>query len=190
MLLQFQVMTEKHVTIGNDVHVFNHISLGHLTEIFEYEALLQPMYSLIRDKRKTRNDFLSSVVKLFDIDLSESMDKDIYFFRFIAHNLVGMRYRVIEELLCIIFAINKVLSTTAMNLMSTLSLDIETDGLDLEITSKSNRSRRFKRRNELRLASEGVHELDGGLAMKLCLIMSILLLTKHVLKQTYSLTEE
>ncbi|KAG2174425.1 hypothetical protein INT43_004448 [Umbelopsis isabellina] len=163
---------------------------GHLEEIFEYEALLQPMYSLLRDKRKARNDFLSSIVKLFDIDFSESTDKDIYFFRFIAHNLIGMRYKFVEELLCIIFAINKVLSTTAMNIMSALSIEDEIQDLDFATTSHSDRSRRTKRRNELKLATEGVLELDESLTVKYCLIMSLLLLIKHVLKQTYNLTEE
>lgn len=166
------------------------IYVGHLEEVFEHEALLQPMYSLLRDKRKARNDFLTSIVKLFDIDLSESMDKDIYFFRFIAHNLVGMRYKLIDELVCIIFAINKVLSTTAMNIMSALSIDDEIHDMEIATTSNSDRSRRSKRRNEVKLATEGVLQLDGTLTIKYCLIMSLLLLTKQVLKQTYNLTEE
>jgi len=35
------------------------------------EALLNLMYCLLREKRQRRNDFLSSVVKIFDFDLKK-----------------------------------------------------------------------------------------------------------------------
>lgn len=35
-------------------------------------ALLGPMYGLVSDKRQTRNAFLSSLVKVLDVDLSVS----------------------------------------------------------------------------------------------------------------------
>jgi hypothetical protein len=33
------------------------------------EALLNPMYSLLKEKRQRRNDFLISIVRTFDFDL-------------------------------------------------------------------------------------------------------------------------
>lgn len=167
--------------------------VGHLGEELEYEALLQPMYSLIREKRKFRNDFLTSIIKLFDLDILQEnhQDPDVRFYCFIAQNLVGMRYKTIEEPLCIIFAINKVLCTTAMNLMSNLNLEIDLEGENGQDEYQSMRSKRRKQRNETkRLNEEGDFELDANMSTKYCIIMSILLHAKQVLKHVFNLSEE
>lgn len=167
--------------------------IGHLGEEFEYEALLQPMYSQIREKRKFRNDFLFGIVNLFDLEAQQQNHRstDIYFYRFIVQNLVGLRYKIVEEPLSVIYAMNKILSTTAMNLMSSLNLAIEVDDEDEQGDLQSERSKRRRQRNDTkRQQKEGDMELDGDLSIKYSVIISMLLQAKKVLKQVYNLTEE
>ncbi|KAI8576239.1 hypothetical protein K450DRAFT_274906 [Umbelopsis ramanniana AG] len=166
---------------------------GHLGEEFDYEALLQPMYSQIREKRKFRNDFLFGIVNLFDLEAHQESQQstDIYFYRFIVQNLVGLRFKIVEEPLSVIYAINKILSTTAMNLMSSLNLAIEVDGEDEQRDLQSERSKRRRQRNDTkRQQKDGDMELDGDLSIKYSVIISMLLQAKKVLKQVYNLTEE
>jgi hypothetical protein len=151
------------------------------------------MYSLIAEKLKVRNDFIISITKLFDIEMNRNnqQDSDIYFYRFIAQNLVGMRYKTIEEPLCIVYAINKILSTTAMNLMSALHLEMDNEFESDQNNTVSSRSRRRKQRNEIkRLNEEEDIELDADSSLKYSMIMIMLLHAKQVLKYVYSLTEE
>ena|SRR6266511_3893943 len=41
------------------------------------EALINPMYSLLKEKRQRRNDFLISIVKTFDFDLKISDESKV-----------------------------------------------------------------------------------------------------------------
>lgn len=151
------------------------------------------MYSQIREKRKFRNDFLFGIVNLFDLEAQQENQQstDIYFYRFIVQNLVGLRYKIVEEPLSVIYAINKILSTTAMNLMSSLNLAIEVDGEDEQGDLQSERSKRRRQRNDTkRQQKDGDMELDGDLSIKYSVIISMLLQAKKVLKQVYNLTEE
>jgi hypothetical protein len=164
-----------------------------LGEEFEYEALLQPMYSQIREKRKFRNDFLFGTVNLFDLEAhqDDQQSLDIYFYRFVVQNLVGLRYKSIEEPLSVIYAINKVLSTTGMNLISSLNLEVDLSEEDEEGNLRSERTKRRRQRNETKKKrKDGDMELTADLSIKYVVIISMLLHAKKVLKQVYNLTEE
>ncbi|KAH8548086.1 hypothetical protein BGW37DRAFT_523737 [Umbelopsis sp. PMI_123] len=166
---------------------------GHLGEEFEYEALLQPMYSQIREKRKFRNDFLFGTVNLFDLEAhqDDQQSLDIYFYRFVVQNLVGLRYKSIEEPLSVIYAINKVLSTTGMNLISSLNLEVDLSEENEEGNLRSERTKRRRQRNETKKKrKDGDMELTADLSIKYVVIISMLLHAKKVLKQVYNLTEE
>ncbi|CAG8456254.1 3230_t:CDS:10 [Acaulospora colombiana] len=86
------------------------------------EALLNPMYSLLKDKRKSRNDFLISIVKTFDFDLKrcEESKVDVGFCRFIAENLAMIDYKTIEEVLHVVHFIDRVLSVVAISVLHSI----------------------------------------------------------------------
>ncbi|CAG8487296.1 8961_t:CDS:10 [Diversispora eburnea] len=98
------------------------------------EALLNSMYSLLKDKRKSRNDFLISVVKTFDFDLKkcEETKVDIGFCKFVAENLATIDYKTIEEVLHVIYLINRVLSVVAISVLHSIQKNTQFNNMVLD----------------------------------------------------------
>ncbi|KAF0521889.1 ARM repeat-containing protein [Gigaspora margarita] len=96
------------------------------------EALLNPMYSLLKDKRKSRTDFLVSVVKTFDFDLKKCDESkvDVGFCKFVAENLATIDYKTIEEVLHVIYLINRVLSVVAISVLHSVQNNIQETFVD------------------------------------------------------------
>ncbi|KAI0823297.1 hypothetical protein BC628DRAFT_1504458 [Trametes gibbosa] len=84
-------------------------------------ALLQRWYSLAREKRATRQDFLRALVKVFDVELGKSSQDDVDFTRYMAENFASFDYKTQEEPLTVIKSLTAVLSTAGMQLVETLS---------------------------------------------------------------------
>ncbi|OBZ71396.1 Protein rad9 [Grifola frondosa] len=61
-------------------------------------ALLQRWYSLVREKRASRQDFLRALVKVFDVELSSKTSQDdVDFTRYMAENFAAFEYKTQEE---------------------------------------------------------------------------------------------
>ncbi|KAI0770449.1 hypothetical protein C8Q74DRAFT_1202231 [Fomes fomentarius] len=84
-------------------------------------ALLQRWYSLAREKRATRQDFLRALVKVFDVELGKSTQDDVDFTRYMAENFATFEYKTQEELLTVIKSLTSILSTSGMQLVEILS---------------------------------------------------------------------
>ncbi|KJA17973.1 hypothetical protein HYPSUDRAFT_205707 [Hypholoma sublateritium FD-334 SS-4] len=85
-------------------------------------ALLQRWYSHIREKRPTRQDFLKSLVKIFQENPSyESTQDDVNYTRYMAENFAAFDYKTQEEVLTVIKYLTNVLSTTGMQLLEIVS---------------------------------------------------------------------
>ncbi|KZT11764.1 uncharacterized protein LAESUDRAFT_733751 [Laetiporus sulphureus 93-53] len=92
-------------------------------------ALLQKWYSLVREKRATRQDFLKALVKVFDVEptakmsqtLITSIKDDVAFIRYMAENFAALEYKTQEEVLTVLKYLTAVLSTTGMQLVEMLS---------------------------------------------------------------------
>ncbi|KAH7906512.1 hypothetical protein BJ138DRAFT_1071604 [Hygrophoropsis aurantiaca] len=85
-------------------------------------ALLQRWYSLVREKRTPRIDFLKSLVRVFDIKPSlASSEDDINFARYMGENFSALDYRTQEEVIIVIKHLTSVLSTAGMQLIELIS---------------------------------------------------------------------
>ncbi|KAF9806781.1 hypothetical protein IEO21_08541 [Rhodonia placenta] len=85
-------------------------------------ALLHRWYSLVREKRATRQDFLKALVKVFDIELqAKSSQDDVEFVRYMTENFAAFEYKTQEEVLTVLKYLTGVLSTTGMQLVENLS---------------------------------------------------------------------
>ncbi|KAF8636245.1 hypothetical protein AX17_003730 [Amanita inopinata Kibby_2008] len=85
-------------------------------------ALLQRWYSLVREKRPTRQDFLKSLVKVFQENPSyQSSQDDVEFTRYMAENFATLEYKTQEEVLTVIKHLTTVLSTTGMQILEHIS---------------------------------------------------------------------
>ncbi|KAH8077046.1 hypothetical protein BXZ70DRAFT_709469 [Cristinia sonorae] len=84
-------------------------------------ALLQRWYSLVREKRASRQDFLKALIRVFDIEISSSTVDDIAFTRYMAENFASFDFKTQEEVLTVIKYLTAVLSTTGMQIVEQLS---------------------------------------------------------------------
>ncbi|KAI9002140.1 hypothetical protein DFJ74DRAFT_714282 [Hyaloraphidium curvatum] len=106
----------------------------------EVEAVLMPLYAIVRGKKAQRNDFLTGLVKLFDVDLKRQDLKaiDVPFLKFVAENLAAFAYEKQEEVLAVLSAINRVVGITATTVVRFIEEHVEgTDAL-ADLSEKAN----------------------------------------------------
>jgi len=84
--------------------------------------MLQRWYSLVREKRPSKIDFLKSLIRVFDINTSlESSQDDVDFTRYMAENFASFEYKTQEEVLMVVKSLISVLSTSGMQVVEALS---------------------------------------------------------------------
>ncbi|GBB94464.1 hypothetical protein RclHR1_02360022 [Rhizophagus clarus] len=103
------------------------------------EALLNPMYSLLKEKRQRRNDFLISIVRTFDFDLirCDESTVDVGFCKFVAENLATIDYKSLEEVLHVIYCINRVLSVVAISALHSIQNNANILNIDMDIVNQN-----------------------------------------------------
>ncbi|KAJ3559315.1 hypothetical protein NM688_g422 [Phlebia brevispora] len=84
-------------------------------------ALLHHWYTLVREKRPTRQEFLKALVKVFDIEVTKTTQDDINFARYMAENFASFDYKTQEEVLTVLKYLTSVLSTTGSQIVELLS---------------------------------------------------------------------
>lgn len=85
-------------------------------------ALLQRWYSLVREKRAPRQDFLKALVKVFDVNNAlKSAQDDVDFSRYMAENFAAFDFKTQEEVFTVIKHLTSILSTAGMQLVEILS---------------------------------------------------------------------
>ncbi|KAF9974717.1 Sister chromatid cohesion protein 2 [Actinomortierella ambigua] len=85
------------------------------------ESLLNLMYSLVSEKRQVRQSLLLGLVKLLDVDLSDpSAAVDPIYIRFIGELLATLEYRTVEEVLYVIFYLNRIIAGAGFTLLENL----------------------------------------------------------------------
>ncbi|CAG8475643.1 10449_t:CDS:10 [Rhizophagus irregularis] len=106
------------------------------------EALLNPMYSLLKEKRQRRNDFLISIVRTFDFDLirCDESTVDVGFCKFVAENLATIDYKSLEEVLHVIYCINRVLSVVAISALHSIQNNAKILNIDMDIINQNKTS--------------------------------------------------
>jgi len=88
-------------------------------------ALLQRWYSLVREKRATRQEFLKSLVKAFhSVHLArqdEATQDEVDFTRYMAENFAAFEYKTQEEVITVIKDLTVVLSVDGTRLLEIIS---------------------------------------------------------------------
>ncbi|KAL0960842.1 hypothetical protein HGRIS_005858 [Hohenbuehelia grisea] len=152
-------------------------------------ALMQRWYSLVREKRQTRQDFLKALLKAFDPNPSyKSSQDDVDFTRYLAENFASFDYKTQEEVLTTVKTLTSVLSTTGAQLLELISPSHLLAQLrapahpptDLQNPVSMNA-------NELL----PTHDSESRLAiMRTTVIVGIIMLLKAHLKTLYSISED
>ncbi|KIK26649.1 hypothetical protein PISMIDRAFT_94435 [Pisolithus microcarpus 441] len=149
----------------------------------EPTALLQRWYSLVREKRTPRQDFLKALVKSFDIPPSlKSTQSDIDFVRYMAENFATLDYKTQEEVLTVIKHLTSILSTSGMQVIDVVSPShLLTQLHESQLQSRSDDSTAF-----MPLDTAGL-DVD---VMRTSVVIGIVMLLKTYLKTLYGLSEE
>ncbi|QRW06425.1 proline-rich protein Rad9 protein [Ceratobasidium sp. AG-Ba] len=142
-------------------------------------ALLHRWYSLVREKRQPKLDFLKSFLRVFDIDvaaLSCSQDH-LDLVRYIAENVSAFDYKTQEEVLTVIRHLTHVLSVAGMHLVEILSQEQRTreDSAAMDVDGG---------------ATTAPATTDGLARARVATTISIILVLKAHLKYLYGITEE
>ncbi|PFH53278.1 hypothetical protein AMATHDRAFT_73479 [Amanita thiersii Skay4041] len=161
-------------------------------------ALLQRWYSLVREKRPSRQDFLKSLVKVFQDNTSyQSTQDDVDFMRYMAENFATLEYKTQEEVLTVIKHLTAVLSTTGVQVLELISpshllsqLQSSTKSAPSSIVSEVvslvyDDSHEWKDNPPEHLDAMPMLPL-----MRTSVIIGMVMLLKAYLKNLYSLSEE
>ncbi|KAG8907886.1 Sister chromatid cohesion protein 2 [Tulasnella sp. 403] len=142
-------------------------------------ALLHRWYSLVREKRNTRQDFLKGVLKTFDREPGGSSQDDVDFVRYIAENLSAFDYKTQEEVLTVIRHVTSVLSVTGMQILGAWApkTQLMPNATDMPMDFAKPPS------------AQGSPPVDIPLA-RTSVIIGMLLLLKTHLKTSYALSED
>ncbi|KAF8208426.1 hypothetical protein K438DRAFT_2012502 [Mycena galopus ATCC 62051] len=139
-------------------------------------ALLQRWYSLVREKRVTRQDFLKALVKVFNLPRhDEATEDEVEFTRYMAENFAAFEYKTQEEVVTVIRELTVVLSVDGTRL--------------LEIISPSHLLSHL-RTPAAAAETMQVDEQDNRPRMRASVIIGMVMLLKAHLKTLYSLSEE
>ncbi|KAF7357525.1 Sister chromatid cohesion protein [Mycena sanguinolenta] len=85
-------------------------------------ALLQRWYSLVREKRVTRQEFLKALVKVFNLPRhDEATQLEVDFTRYMAENFSAFEYKTQEEVVTVIKELTVVLSVDGTRLLELIS---------------------------------------------------------------------
>nr|VWP00958.1 Transcriptional repressor TUP1 [Ganoderma boninense] len=150
-------------------------------------ALLHRWYTLAREKRATRQDFLRALVKVFDVELGKSSQDDVEFTRYMSENFASFEYKTQEEVLTVTKSLTSILSTAGMQLVEMLS----PSHLLAQLRGPGHASQALPPPPALETAMDVVPETvqDFGTLRSSVIVAMIMLLKTH-LKTLYGLSEE
>jgi len=147
-------------------------------------ALLQRWYSLVRDKRASRQDFLKALIKVFDVEMSSSSLDDVAFTRYMAENFAAFDYKTQEEVLTVIKYLTAILSTTGMQVVEIFSPS--------HLLSQLHGDGRAENSEGSLQPTLTRHVLDTTQMPLICssIIVAIIMVLKAHLKGMYGISEE
>ncbi|KAG8691558.1 Sister chromatid cohesion protein 2 [Ceratobasidium sp. 423] len=140
-------------------------------------ALLHRWYSLVREKRQTKLDFLKSFLRVFDVDVAvlACPQDHLDLVRYIAENISAFDYKTQEEVLTVIRYLTHVLSVVGMHIVEILHQERRQKETAMEVDHQP---------------TEGSVD-DGTLSRaRVVTVISIVLVLKAHLKHLYGITED
>ncbi|KII90510.1 hypothetical protein PLICRDRAFT_697054 [Plicaturopsis crispa FD-325 SS-3] len=150
-------------------------------------ALMQRWYSLVREKRPSRQDFLKSLVKVFDVQTRlKSTQDELDFTRYMAENFSAFDYKTQEEVFTVIKYLTSVLSTAGMQLVEVLSPSHLLSQLH---TSAVPQDDRMDTSGDEPVADDQAAE-DKMPLMRSSVVIGMIMLLKAYLKELYGISEE
>jgi hypothetical protein len=138
-------------------------------------------YSVLKDKNKPKFDFLTGLVKPFGFDLKNTTAEeiDIGYLKYLAENVITLDLCTTEEVLCIVYVMDRTLMTVGADLLSYVHF-LKKQGIVSPKIESSNDD----------LEEDKEMDSDFTVASKLALAMCILLYVKNLLVELYDIPDE
>ncbi|KAI9494015.1 sister chromatid cohesion C-terminus-domain-containing protein [Zychaea mexicana] len=135
----------------------------------KFDALFGLTFSIIKQKKKPKVDFLSSLLKPFKFDLKETTveEVDVYYLRFLADNVIALELTQSDEVFHLLYHISRIQATSCADLVSYIQ---------------------YMRKNNGRSENSNSGRIDQ-LASKSAIAMYILLRIKASLKDLYGISD-
>lgn len=143
------------------------------------DPVLGLTYSVLKDKKRPRFDFLSALVKPFAFDLKSSNpeDIDINYLKYLADNTITLDLCTTEEVLHIVYIMDRTLMTLGADLLSYVHF-LKKQG----IVSSVNGDELVDEQEEL--------DRDFVVASKISIALCIILYVKNLLVELYDIPDE
>ena len=141
------------------------------------DSLLGLTFSVLKEKRKPKLDFLNALVNPFTFDLktTDSEDIDIYYLKYLAENMTTLDLSTTEEVLQIVYMIDRILMTLGADLLSYVQF-LKKQHIIEPVTDESDESIDLDR--------------DFTVASKLSIALCMLLFVKKLLVELYDIPDE
>ncbi|KAK7023031.1 sister chromatid cohesion protein [Favolaschia claudopus] len=145
-------------------------------------ALLQRWYSLVREKRTTRQDFLKALIRVFNLPRQDEATQDeVDFTRYMAENFASFEYKTQEEVVTVIKDLTVILSVDGARLLEAISPS--------HLLSHLRPAAEAPQTMEVDGQPQG-QERDNRPRMRASVIIGMVMLLKAHLKTLYSLSED
>ncbi|KAI8340910.1 sister chromatid cohesion C-terminus-domain-containing protein [Chlamydoabsidia padenii] len=153
------------------------------------DALLGITYSLLKEKKDARADFLLNLVKPFHIDLKSAQATpndfvELEFLTFLADNLLTLPFSTSDEILCILHAMERILLTSGGDLL-TLVQHLKKEGI-VSILSYMDDDDEDNDDNDGTITEDQ----DSVVAAKTAIVLVILMRTRKALKDLYDIDDQ
>ncbi|RCI02117.1 Sister chromatid cohesion protein 2 [Rhizopus stolonifer] len=141
------------------------------------DSVLGLTFSILKDKKKLKFDFLAALIKPFDFDLKKTADEDIDigYMKYLGENLVAMDLATADEVLYIVYLMDRILITLGADLLSYVHF-LQKQDILVPVSEEDN--------------DEPVTDIDFMVASKLSVVMCILLYVKTLLIEVYDIPDE
>ncbi|KAI8375292.1 sister chromatid cohesion C-terminus-domain-containing protein [Choanephora cucurbitarum] len=155
---------------------------GYTSRSGEADAKIEPLlgltFSILKEKKKIKFDFLLSLIKPFDFDMKSTANEDIQldYLKYLGENMMALDLATSDEVLHMVYVMDRILMTLGADLLSYVHY-LKKQGIiqpvdfdDDELTEDP--------------------DLDLMVAAKLCVAMCILIRVKILLVEVYDIPDE
>ncbi|GAA5806517.1 hypothetical protein HPULCUR_012052 [Helicostylum pulchrum] len=143
------------------------------------DPVLGLTFSVLKDKKRPMFDFFSALVKPFALDLksSSSEDIDINYLKYLAENTITLDFCTTEEVLYIVYHMDRILMTVGVDLLSYVSY-LKKQGILKPVTDDE--------------TVDDQEELDHDfiVASKMSVALCILMYVKNLLVELYDIPDD
>ncbi|KAI8369991.1 sister chromatid cohesion C-terminus-domain-containing protein [Blakeslea trispora] len=158
---------------------------GYQSRNGEADAKIEPLlgltFSILKEKKKIKFDFLLSLIKPFDFDMKNTANEDILldYLKYLGENMMALDLATSDEVLHMVYVMDRILMTLGADLLSYIHF-LKKQGIIQSVDPSE---------EDVNQTPEDP-DLDLMVASKLCVAMFILIRVKTLLVEVYDIPDD